>query len=162
MSEPTQSIPMWQTIVALLGLGSWGATWLAYWLNSRLERTKWTKDNKKLEWRELIDELDGSLEQMSYVFYPVNVISADDDRNNPMAGVIRGNRAINGKIFIADALKEHGLLDRWRELTQYANLATDSPSERSTKQPTLFGFNAKAVDFRDELLRIAQEDLGIK
>jgi hypothetical protein len=158
----TQSIPMWQTVVGLLGLGSLIATGLSHWLSTRAEREKWINDNKKLEWRELIDELDGSLEQMSYTFHQANVVAAGDDRNSPMAGVIRGNRAIHGRIFIAGALKEHGLVERWRDLTEYANLGTFPPLARPVANPTLFGFNSKAVDFRDDLLRIAQEDLGIK
>jgi hypothetical protein len=137
-NEAAQSIPMWQTIVGLLGLGSLIATGLTHYLNSRSDRKKWIDDNKKLEWRALITELDESLGQMSFVFHPANVISAGDDSNNPMAGVIRGNRAIHGRIFIASALKKHGLLDRWLELTQYANLATDPPSERPTERATLF------------------------
>jgi hypothetical protein len=161
MSEPAQSIPMWQTIVALLGLGSWGATWLAYWLNSRLEREKWINDNKKLEWRELIDEMDRGLAQMTFAFASVNVISMGDDSNNPMAGTVRGNRAITSRIFIVSALKKHGLLDKREDLTQYVGSASNPPSAGQTGRPTHYGFHLKANDFRDELLRVAQKDLGV-
>lgn len=170
MSEPAQAIPMWQTIVALLGLGSWGATWLAYRLNSRLDRRKWIDDNKKKEWRELIVELDGSLEQMSYAFQPVNVVSATESRNNPLAGIQRGNRVMTDRIFIASALRKNGLPDKWKELKQYTNAASNPSSWSvgeslmvpSTENHTLVGFNMKASSFRDEILRVAKEDLGIK
>jgi len=110
----------------------------------------------------LIVELDGGLEQMTFAFHPANVISAGDDRNNPTAGIVRGNRAITGRIFIAGALKKHGLLDKWNELTRYVNSASDPPSEGQTGKSTFAGFNLKARHFRDELLRIAQEDLGVR
>jgi len=158
MSEPAQSIPMWQTIVALLGLGSWGATWLAYWLNSRLDRRKWINDNKKMEWRESIVEVSGSLEQMSYTFHPANVVSATDIRDNPIAGIQRGTTVLTDRIFIANTLRKHNVLGSWQEIVGYTRL-TGSAGQPT---PTMAGFNKKAADFLEELLRIAQEDLGIK
>jgi hypothetical protein len=90
MSEPA-SIPMWQTVVGVLGLGSLIATGLSHWLALRSDRKKWINDNKKLEWRQLIDELGECLETMSYAF---DEKFRTDDSIEPMTGIIQGNRII--------------------------------------------------------------------
>jgi hypothetical protein len=151
VTEPSQSIPMWQTVVGLLGLGSLIATGLSHWLSTRADRRKWINDNKKLEWRELIDELDGGLEQMIDRFRPNS--AAGDDRNNPIAGIVRGNRVLTGRIFIADALKKNHTMTKWKEILEY--LTASEPSH------TLADFSKKVSSFRDELLRIAQKDLDL-
>jgi hypothetical protein len=163
MPEPAQSIPMWQTVVGLLGLGSLIATGLSHWLSSRLDRKKWINDNKKLEWRELIDELDEGFEQMSYYFYPHNVVSAGNDRNNPMAGVQRGNRALTGRIFIADALTKNKTMDAWIIIVDYAlSFEPRNVPTQDEQAQALADFNMKVNQFRAELLRVAQEDLDIE
>jgi len=158
MSETAQSIPMWQTVVGLLGLGSLIATGLSHWLSSRSDRRKWIDDNKKKEWRELIVELDGSFEQMSYAFLPAHLASATDARNNPTAGLQRGNRVLRDRIFIASALNKHGLLSKWQVIAGSAITAGSAERRDST---ALDEFKAKASGFRDELLRVAQKDLGV-
>ncbi len=108
------------------------------------------------------------------------------DRYNPRSGIQRGHRVLRGRIFIADSLKKHKTMDKWNEIVKYAQ-AKDPPSvpldplsesqnvraiiseaellappeplsERELRElgakSTLEGFN--------ELLRIAQEDLGVR
>jgi hypothetical protein len=127
----------------------------------RRERLRWISDNKKAEWRELIDELDKSLIAMGHAFSTVNVVSASDPWNDPMAGIGKGNRIIHDRIFIADALKKHGVLAKWEELVRYTSDASNPREPSQQGEPTPVGFSLKANAFQDELLRIARKDLGL-
>lgn len=160
MNTPQALIPLWQTILSILGFSSLIGSIFAHWLSSRRERSKWINENKKAEWRELIDRLDESLTAMSYAFVTINVLSPDGS-NNPLAGIGKGNRVIHDRIFIADAVKRYGIVGKWEELVRYTSSASDprSPSQRGG--PTAVGFDAKAREFQEELLKVASKDLGL-
>jgi hypothetical protein len=154
MNTPQQAIPLWQNILSILGFSSLIGSIFGHWLSSRRERSKWISENKKAEWRELIDRLDESLTAMSYAFVTTKALSSDET-NNPLAGIGKGNRALHDRIFIADAVKKYGIVGKWKELVQYTSAASDprSPSQRGG--PTAVGFDAKAREFQEEVLRFA-------
>ncbi len=70
------TIPLWRSVLDIIGFSSLIGAALGHWLGSRRERLKWVNDNKKAEWRELIDELDKSFSQMIYAFQRINLISS--------------------------------------------------------------------------------------
>jgi hypothetical protein len=148
----------WGSVINVLGLSSLIAVVLNWWLASRREHRGWVLDNKKLEWRELIDELHSCFGQMVYAFQAVNVI-ASDGCNDPHAGMQKGRRLIRNRIFIAEALRLHSILQKWEELVAYCN-SVGSPREPGQQGgPTAAAFDRKAAAFEDELLQLAREDL---
>ncbi len=80
---------------------------------------RWINDNKKSEWRELIDQLDKSIAAMRYAFSNSSVIVANDPSHDPGIGIFNGNRAIQDKIFILEALRKNGLIEEWTKLVNY-------------------------------------------
>lgn len=160
MNAPQATIPLWQTVLSIVGFSSLIATVLAHWLSSRVERLKWISESKKSEWRELIDRLDESLTAMSYAFLAINVLSPDGS-NNPSAGISKGNRVLNDRIFIAGAIKKYGVKEKWAELVRYASAAHDPRDFTEHGGPTAVGFDIKAREFQEEVLRIVRKDLDL-
>ena len=159
MSVPQATIPLWQTVLSILGFSSLIASVLAHWLSSRRERLRWVGENKKAEWRELIDQLDQSLTAMGYAFVTVNVVSPDGS-NDPQEGITKGNRVIRDRIFIADAVRKYGVLESWEELVKYTSEAsiTRSPSQHGAN---LVGWLARVNRFQEGTLQAARKDLGL-
>jgi hypothetical protein len=100
--------------------------------------------------------------RMAYGFQNLNVISPADDSNDPDAGVRRGFHVLRNRIFIAPAIREHRIMDRWEELVAYVNSARRprEPHERGGL-PTHQGFNQRAAAFQDKLMEVVLADLTI-
>jgi hypothetical protein len=149
-----------------LGILAGAFTLIAVWIGSRLsfsrEHHRWILDNKKLEWRELIDEMHACFARMVYGFQNLNVISPTDDGNDPDAGVRRGFRILRNRIFIAPAIAQHRIMEQWEELVAYVNSARQprEPHEHGGL-PTFVGFNLRAAAFQDKLMEVVREDLTI-
>ncbi len=110
----------------------------------------------------MIDQLDKSIAAMRYAFSNSNVIVANDPSHDPGIGIFNGNRAIRDKIFILEALRKNGLIEEWTKLVNYIS-EIGNPREPSQRGglPTPTGFGLRATAFRDELVRVAQKDLGL-
>jgi hypothetical protein len=142
------------TIFSILGISSLIGTVLAHFLSTRREKRIWVKDNKKAEWRELIQVVDASLDQMSYAFQPVAVSTGDDHRTDPWDGMANVDLAIQNRIFIADALVKSGIVTQWKRLEKLI--------VHGSKEDLGHGdFTAKSLEFKEQLLQIARKDLGL-
>jgi len=92
----------WVSIVGALGIGSFAGTLVSLWFNARQQHNNWVNDNKKAEYRELLDVL----------FHSISVVDAN--RPNLRASgsppineaMIRLSRVFADRIFISNALKE--------------------------------------------------------
>jgi hypothetical protein len=155
------AIPLWQTFLSIVGISSLISTALAHWLSSRSERIRWKNDNKKAEWRELIDQLDKSMKAMSCAFRNPNVIRVDDASQAPDDGIVSGDRALENRLFILETLRKNGIIQEWKKLVDYVSEASNPPEPSQRGGPTAMGFSERAVAFRDNLLRVARKDLGL-
>lgn len=111
------------------------------------------------EWRELIDEIHESIVRMGYAFMPLVPVKAGDDRNDYQAGIRRGNRVLGNRILIADAIQKSELKKDWDELVQYAHSGRGPRDRWEQGTPTMGGFDAKAREFQEKLMRIARQDM---
>jgi hypothetical protein len=111
------------------------------------------------EWRELIDEIHESIEQMGWAFVDAVAHKADDERCDYQAGIRRGNRVLGTRILIADAIKKSGLKQDWDQLVQYAHSGRGPRDRWQQGAPTMGGFDKKAREFQEKLMRIAREDM---
>lgn len=119
------------------------------------------KDNKKAEWRDLIDKMDTCLSRTQGAFkHPASERLSDPF--NYMATLGIGSGVMNDRIFIADVLKKSGLTQKWRDIMAYV-CSSDSPRDQNQQGglPTLTGYMTKVNAFQDELVRVSREDLGI-
>jgi hypothetical protein len=150
----------WRAALNLIGLSSLIGTVLSWWLTSRREHRRWALDNRKLEWRELIDTLHTCLWTLGYAFQPVRVFMPGEE-GDVQDAMQNGFRVIRDRIFIADALQRHQVLEQWKELVAYVTAATlpREPGQRGA--PTITEFNARGAAFEDKLLMMAREDLKL-
>lgn len=155
---PTQ-IPIWITIAGSLGVGTVLGTLLSYFLTSRLQRRDWIYDNRKLEWRELIDELHSCMQLMGAAFrWKGSVGSLEDraaERTQISRAIVRGSQVIRNRIFIADVLTKHGIADRWNKLSEMTNT---SGADLQAKARV---FLDEFAGLENEVLNLARRDLRI-
>ena len=111
------------------------------------------------EWRELIDEINGSIEQMGYAFMPLVPVKAGDERNDYQAGIRRGNRVLENRILIAHAIQEAELKKDWDELVHYAHSGRAPRDRWQQGSPTMGGFDAQGREFRKKLMETARQDM---
>ncbi len=123
------------------------------WFTSRREHRRWLLDQKRIEYRELLDGLHECMQQMSGAFLPIGVTTPSSDPDNAMR---RGYSLIRGRIFTAPALAKFEIERRWKELCARVN-ETCLPKSR----PTAVSFNLEAGRFEDELTNFIREDLEI-
>ena len=150
----------WQFVLNVVGISSLLTAILTWWLTSRREHRRWILDNKKLEWRELIDTLHSCLYNMGYAFQMVSVFKPGEEGDVQFA-VQKGFRTIRDRIFTADAVERHQVLEQWKELVAYINAATSPREPGQRGAPTIMEFNARGAAFEDKLLLMAREDLKL-
>ncbi len=109
----------WSSLIGALGIGSVIGSLATQYLSAKARRQEWLNDNKKLEWRQLIDETDRSINWMRYAFERGVVRLTSDPATDYMAGMDVGSAVVRNRIFIADVLKESGIIDKWWELAGY-------------------------------------------
>src|SRR6266481_3047026 len=111
------------------------------------------------EWRELIDEIHESIEQMGYAFVPIVAHEVGDERCDYQAGIRRGNRVLRNRILIAEAIQKSGLIQDWDELVRYAHSGRGPRDRWEEGSPTMGGFETKARTFQEKLMQVAREDV---
>lgn len=151
----------WRYLVNLLGLSSLIGSVLSWWLTSRREHRRWILDNKKGEWRELIDTLHTCLWNLAYAFQPVSCFTQDGE-GDVHSAVQKGFRVIRDRIFIADAIERHQVLELWKGLVAYVDAATAPREPGQRGAPSISEFNARGAAFEDKLLLMAREDLRLR
>lgn len=146
------TVPVWQTWLGLVGISSLIATVLSNWLSGRRERLRWINDNKKAEWRELLDAIDKGHTKMYENF------RSNDP--NWFDGMEIGQRVIDDRIFIADAVRKFKLAEKWDALWQLALFKDKPPTDASyLGRGDEFAFKAK--ELQDALVEAARKDLGL-
>jgi hypothetical protein len=131
------------------------------WISSRNQRRQWVLDNRKAEYRELLEGLFKASE---------DIIKA---RPNIAAGmspelidaIWRGQRLLRNRIFIAQEIQAGGIPQDWEQI---ANLAYWEPSEAKPEihgTPWAYTTNG-IISLRNELdkklLAVAQRDMGLR
>lgn len=155
--------PYWITLAGAFGLGAVVGNVVSHVLTSRWQRRVWIHDNKRVEWRGLIDGLNDSLDRMGYAFERGVAREASDPLLDWRGAMGMGNRIVRGRIFIADVIEKQGIVKSWDDLMQYV-FSKDNPREPGQHGgiPTLNGYNMRAVALQDEIIRVSREDLGIE
>jgi hypothetical protein len=156
MPPPT---PAWFSLLTAVGAGLVGAL-IAQWLTGRREHQRWVLDNKKLEYRELIDTLSADLGTM------ISDFSEDPGIETPGSGpnvphlgetgrqaLDSSNRVIDNRIFVADEIENSGLKAEWGRF--YTTAKASSPYRLTMGELT------KQSKFQAALLKVAMKDLQV-
>ena len=157
---PADQIPLWVTIIGLLEVASFVSTVISLFASAHLQHKNWVKDNKKEEWRELIDTLREAIRVMASHYddeMPWSVRTGEEERYREEAKR-KGEVVIRNRIFISKKMHDSGLFGQWIELSKECEEADVSSSERPKTYPS---FQTKAHKFQNELIRVSREDLGI-
>jgi hypothetical protein len=151
----------WSSLIGGLGIGSLIGGLIQQHFSAKQRHREWVKDNKKAEWRELIDKMDTCLSQTQSAFKHPAATRLTDPFNY-MATLGIGSGVMNDRIFIADVLKSSGITAKWRDIIGYV-CASDSPRDEKQRVelPTENGYMIKVNAFQDEIVRVARADLGI-
>lgn len=122
--------------------------WLGWKWNAH--RT-WVLDNKKLEWRELIDAAGEALRGMGDAVY--------QKAEYPSKSVPQVFTILKNRIFIADTVVAEKLLDRWHQIVRHVNNVT--LPEWNPKEESILGFQRESQVFSDLLIVLSRKDLRI-
>lgn len=159
---PEPQVPLWITVGGSFGIGSFVGGLITQVLSAKQRHQEWVKDNKKLEWRETIDETDRSINWMRCAFERGVAGAASDPAKDYMAGMGVGSTVVRNRNFIADVLKQSGITAKWWEMAGYmSSVGSPRDPEQQGGMPTMNGYNTMANAFREELIRASGEDLGI-
>jgi hypothetical protein len=153
-------VPLWITILGSIGFGSFIGGLVQQYISARRSHQEWINDNKKTEWRELIDALRESIRVMAYRYdseMPWKVTPGADERHDEET-IRKGEVVIRDRIFISKTVQESGLFQQWVELSKERDEADVSFKERPKTLPK---FLEAAHNFQRELTRISRKDLGI-
>src|ERR1700723_536882 len=150
------SEPQWIAITGAFGLGAVVGNVVSFVLTSRWQRQVWLRDNRKAEWRELIESMNEGIEKMGYAFERGVARAASDPLRNWMGAMGAANRTLRSRIFIAEIIEKRGIVKSWDDLMHYV-LASDNPRDPRTHGgiPTLNGYNSKAIALQDEIIRVS-------
>ena len=171
---PAAQISWWVTIASIagsFGVGAVVGNLVSFWL----QRKTWENDNKKQEWRELIDALREALRVMMehrYADYTDDMtlpegitrveenMPAKDDRYR-QAAIRKAYVAIGDRIFIVKKVRDNELFEKWVALdNDYGKLGAGTPSIPEGLN-RLNSFVTQAHKFQDDLIRFSREDLGL-
>ena len=141
-------------IYALLGVIIGG------WISWRNQHRQWVKDNKAREYRELIDGLFTSTE---------NILQARPNAESPITdpladAVWNGTRLTQNRIFTLCAIKDAGVDEDWQKIS---NLALWNPGELKIKVKGSELVTRTALssilrkDLENKLSALAQRDLKV-
>ncbi len=162
---PTAQLPLWVTIAGSFGVGGFVGNLVSSWLTSRSQKRNWEKDNKKQEWRELIDALREALRVMMEHHY-VNYSDADtltpaEDVRYREEAIRKGYVALGDRIFIVKKLRDSGLSGMWDALNdEYRKLDARHPSFPEGLN-RFNSFVKQTHKFQDDLIQFSREDLGL-
>src|SRR5713226_4740590 len=159
---PTAQLPLWVTIAGSFGVGGFVGNLVSSWLTSRSQKRNWEKDNKKQEWRELIDALREALRVMMehhYVNYSdADTLTPSEDVRYREEAIRKGYVAIGDRIFIVKKVRASGISDRWDALRDEYEKVDSSIPEGLNRFNSFVKHSHK---FQDDLIRLSREDLGL-
>jgi len=154
------TLPLPFATAFLAGFFTLAGVWIASRLTSSREQRRWVSDNKKLEWRELIDQMHESFNRMQYAYIsPPGVYEASDDSFDPGVGIEAGERIVRNRIFIADTLVREGIAEHWEQLRKHTQKVMRSTSGLDLREIEMF-FKQRTA-FEAKLLEAARVDVGV-
>jgi hypothetical protein len=160
----SQTVADWSSLVGGLGIGSLIGGLVQQYFSAKQRHREWVRDSKKAEWRELIDQIDVSLNRMTVAFSKPLLREAKEAAEMTaayMSAMGIGRKVVRDRIFIADTIRQSDIVKKWEELIQYVCSVDDPPDPKKTAVPTKSGYDQKAIALQDELIRVSREDLGI-
>jgi hypothetical protein len=131
----------WLTII---GLSSLIATLVGHWLSSVREHRRWVYENKRLEWRELVDRFHTILHNIHYYRSGVRADILED--------LNEGMLLLQNRLFIADTL------ERWKVTKEWGHLIQNTMEPKGVHTP--FEIIHDSTEFEGFLLQIARLDLN--
>jgi hypothetical protein len=149
-------IPIWITIVGTLGIGSFIGTVISLWFTASQQHKNWVNDQKKAEYKELLDAL----------YMAVTVIS--ENRPNlssvnvgPIGEASKNvSRIFEDRLFVGDLLKQSGATQDWYNMKKVIfyepSLQSETPKEfwYST-----YNLHEREDNLRKKILEIARKDI---
>jgi hypothetical protein len=135
-------------IPAVTGLAG---VWLGAKLNFATAHRTWVLDNKKMEWRGLIDAVQDALIKMADAVYGPS--------GDPSKSVQRVFAILNNRMFIADTVARERLVDRWDRINRCVN-SVAVPTYRPDQQ-AMGSFEHERKTFPDFLIALSRRDLRI-
>ena len=151
-----ESPAVWHTIFNVIGFSSLLAAILSYFLTARFQRRNWISDNRKLEWRQLIDELYECMQMMGLAFRWRGMLEdpeIDQAHVKIARGVVRGSQLIGNRLFIDDTLREHKIAEKWNALANMTKRPGDDLAAAGRAFIDAFG------ELHDEIVGLARKDL---
>lgn len=134
--------------LAIIGISSLIATAVGHWLSKSREYERWIYENRKQEWRELIDQLHVILHRMHYLHSRL--------REDILEDINEGMRILTSRLFIGEVLEEQQINKKWGELIGNTFGLSDSEKVDSGE------FLGRKIAFENELISVAQNDLKFK
>jgi hypothetical protein len=142
-------------------IGGVVGSWLTQLFASRWQRRVWVNDNKKAEWRELLDVVregnQGMLDWYARIVASGGRAGATEERFAPISvSTIKADMVFHDRIFISKEVRDAKLYQRWNELFNYC---TRNAEELKS---TIDNLVVVIHDFQNDLIRVSREDLGIE
>jgi len=155
-------IPWWVTAAGSFGIGGLVGNLISSWLASRSQKRNWEKDNKKQEWRELIDVLREAFRVMMahrYKSYVDGMITTAEDVHYREEAIRKGYVAIGDRIFIVKKVRDSRISDQWDALrSEYEKVNSTTPEGLNKFN----SFVKNSHKFQDDLIQFSREDLGLE
>jgi len=157
-----KSPEFWKWFFSILGPSTFIGAILFFFLSAWRDHWRWAADNKKSEWRQLIDCLRDGISGMALGFESVvRPIDEHEPMNNPETAYGEGIHLLRDRIFIAGAIRKYKIESKWTELAQYIEMAHAPRDPHQRGALTRTGYFIKANAFQEELVNIARRDLGL-
>jgi hypothetical protein len=149
---------MWNVIGPLLGvvIGALLTPWIAW----RWQHRQWALDNKKQEYRDLLDGLFQASEEI--IAARPNVSAGVNPQL--LSAVWKGNRLVRGLIFVAQPIREAGIEEDWKTITRLA--LWEPPEDRPHIKGKEWAYTINAVvmlrnELDEKLQAIIRRDLQL-
>lgn len=133
---------------------------LGGWITWRSQRKHWVRDNKKQEYRDLLDGLFRATEE---------IIKARPNVSAALSQALvdatwSGTRLVQNRIFVARRIREGGIVQVWQKIVSIAIWEPTDPKIRVNGEE--YAYTTGAISLlrgvlEEKLLAIIQKDLGI-
>jgi len=149
---------MWNVIGPLVGVVI-GAL-LTPWISWRWQHRQWAVDNKKQEYRDLLDVLFQASEEI----IEARPTAAAGVNPKLLNAVWRGRRVLSDRIFVARTIRKHGIPDDWDGIGRLA--VWDTPEEKVRIGDRQWQYTPNAIvvlrnELDEKLRAVIQQDLEL-
>jgi hypothetical protein len=153
---PASHIPVWVTIIGTLGLGSFIGTAVSLWFTARQQHKNWVNDNKKAEYRELLDILYEAVTIISD--NRPNLTSVNHEPVNKAS--MKLSRAFEDRMFIAESLRKSGAVQDWLNMKKVIFYEPELQSETPKEfWYSTYNLHEREDSLRKKILKLAHKDL---